>query len=55
MNEKSRLLEEFKEWIRFVSEIREMDWQITIAEGKWSVQDIVSHILLWDKYFLKQQ
>lgn len=53
MNEKSRLLEDFKEWIRFVSEIREMDWQITIAEGKWSVQDIVSHILLWDKYFFE--
>lgn len=53
MNEKSRLLEEFNEWISFVSEIREMDWQITIAEGKWSVQDIVSHILLWDKYFFE--
>ncbi|MDQ0496046.1 DinB family protein [Paenibacillus brasilensis] len=53
MNEKSRLLEEFKEWICFVSEIREMDWQIKIAEGKWSVHDIVSHILLWDKYFFE--
>lgn len=54
MNEKSRLLGEFREWIGFVSEIREMDWQITIAEDKWSVHDIVSHILLWDKYFLKR-
>ncbi|QDY83490.1 DinB family protein [Paenibacillus polymyxa] len=53
MNEKLRLLEEFKEWICFVSEIREMDWQIKIAEGKWSVHDIVSHILLWDKYFFE--
>ncbi|MMZ46301.1 hypothetical protein [Paenibacillus polymyxa] len=53
MNEKSQLLEEFKEWIRFVSEIREMDWQIKIAEDKWSVHDIVSHILLWDKYFFE--
>lgn len=53
MNEKSQLLEEFKAWIGFISEISEMDWQITIAEGKWSVKDVVSHILLWDQYFFE--
>ncbi|WGU96356.1 DinB family protein [Paenibacillus dendritiformis] len=54
MNEKSQLLEKFSEWNRFVLQIAEMEWQTPIDEGKWTIHDIVSHMMLWDKYFYEE-
>jgi uncharacterized damage-inducible protein DinB len=51
MNNRSDLLNQFKEWNGFVLEIIDLDWKTPIAEGKWTIHDVVSHILLWDKYF----
>lgn len=54
MNEKSQLLDKFSEWNRFVRQIEKMEWQMPIDEGKWTIHDIVSHIMLWDKYFYEE-
>lgn len=51
MNNRSDLLNQFKEWNGFVLEIIDLDWKTPIAEGKWTIHDVVSHIMLWDKYF----
>ena len=53
MDVKSVLLEEFKEWISFVIKNSDMDWQLPMDTGKWTIHDIVSHIMLWDKYFFE--
>jgi uncharacterized damage-inducible protein DinB len=56
-SEKPQLLEEFKQWILFVEALQQRDesvWNTPIAEGKWTIREIVSHILLWDKYFLDE-
>lgn len=48
------MVEEFKSFITFVEELRSLEeeyWDKSISEGKWSVKDIISHIMLWDKYF----
>ena len=29
-------------------------WTIPIAEGKWSVSEIVSHIMFWDQHILSE-
>lgn len=29
-------------------------WEHPIAEGKWAVRDVVSHIMKWDEYFLEE-
>ncbi|MCE5172986.1 hypothetical protein LQV63_27365 [Paenibacillus profundus] len=31
-----------------------MEWQTPIDGGKWTIHDIVSHIMLWDKYFYEE-
>lgn len=54
MNEKSQLLDKFSEWNRFVLQIANMEWQTSIEEGKWTIHDIVSHMMLWDKYFYEE-
>lgn len=51
MNNRSDLLNQFKEWNGFVLEIIDLDWKTPIAEGKWTIHDVVSHMMLWDKYF----
>jgi len=47
-------LEQFGEWITYVRELAGHDeafWNQPIAENKWTVRELVSHMLLWDKYF----
>ncbi len=53
---KDQLLEQFSEWISCVKKLNEYDedvWNEEIAVGKWSLREIVSHMMLWDKYFFE--
>ncbi|MCJ8010519.1 DinB family protein [Paenibacillus sp. KQZ6P-2] len=55
MNTKQEKLEAFAELIGFAQSLErlpEEQWTGPITEGKWSPRDIMSHIMLWDKYFL---
>lgn len=52
--EKEILLKEFGSWLDFVKQIDESIWDKPLGEGKWAVCDVVSHILLWDKYFYEE-
>ncbi|MEC0238921.1 DinB family protein [Paenibacillus dokdonensis] len=56
MNTKQEKLDAFAELIGFAESLErlsEEQWSGPIAEGKWSPRDIISHIMLWDKYFLE--
>ena len=47
-------LQQFGEWITYVKELAAYDeafWNQPIAANKWTVRELVSHMLLWDKYF----
>lgn len=49
------LIEQLEGYVPFVASLREIDtikWTTSISEGKWSVRDIISHIMMWDKNFL---
>jgi len=51
----NNLIEQLDDYTLFVTTLREIDnrmWTASIGEGKWSVRDIVSHIMMWDKNFL---
>src|SRR5690606_14701573 len=34
-----------------LKEIEEEHWNKPLSEGKWSMKDVICHIMLWDKYF----
>lgn len=51
MTTRLELLNQFKELNPFVQDIADLDWTTPISEGKWTIHDVVSHIVLWDKYF----
>lgn len=51
------LMNSFEEWISFSSALQELNedvWGSSIEPGKWSIRDIVSHIMLWDKYYYEE-
>lgn len=57
MNDKQLLLNEYAEWIDNVGEFAEQGeayWNRPIAEGKWTVRDVVCHIMRWDEYFFNE-
>lgn len=56
MVSKQEKLEAFAELVAFAEELEhlpEEQWSGSIAEGKWSPRDIISHMMLWDNYFLE--
>ncbi|WP_199618116.1 DinB family protein [Paenibacillus alkalitolerans] len=51
------MVKEFEAFIPFVVALNDYDeshWNLPIAEGKWSLKDIICHIMLWDKYFYEE-
>jgi hypothetical protein len=48
-------IQELNDLVLFVEELSQNDtvrWDVSIENGKWSINDIISHIWLWDKYSL---
>ena len=51
---KQKLMAELSEFLAFVSSLRDLQdevWFAPIGEGKWSIHDIVTHLMRWDEYF----
>jgi hypothetical protein len=51
------LLLTFEEWISFTRSIQNLNeevWDSSIEVGKWTIRDIISHIMQWDKYFYEE-
>ncbi|MCP1134448.1 DinB family protein [Paenibacillus polysaccharolyticus] len=55
--ETEQLLLAFEEWTLFVktlSRLEEKTWNSSLEKGKWTIKSIVSHMMLWDRYFYKE-
>lgn len=50
----SKLIKEFEEFIHYVDSIDEELLSVRIAEGKWTVKDVISHLTYWDKYSIEK-
>ncbi|MFS0871981.1 DinB family protein [Paenibacillus xylanilyticus] len=51
------MIEEFKSFTSYVMELdtlSEQVWNTPIAEGKWTLKDVIAHIMLWDQYFYEE-
>lgn len=50
---KEQLISELAEFLTFVRSLDSMNdevWFSPISEGKWSIHDIIIHIMKWDEY-----
>lgn len=52
---KAEILAHFRasmDWIEGMKEWEEANWRSPIAEGKWTVAEVVGHLGPWDRFFL---
>jgi uncharacterized damage-inducible protein DinB len=57
MTNSQLLIEQLQNLTSFLISLRRIDgtvWTDHITQGKWSVSDIVAHIMAWDKNFLEK-
>ena len=57
MSNTVEMIEKFNSFIPYVITLNDLDknhWNSPIAEGKWSLKDVICHIMLWDKYFYEK-
>ncbi|WP_028545320.1 DinB family protein [Paenibacillus taiwanensis] len=56
MSNKQQLLSQFKIWLPFLQQLLEVEeiWSQPIAANKWTVKEVVSHIMLWDQFFYEE-
>ncbi|MGO4528518.1 DinB family protein [Paenibacillus sp. 2TAF8] len=55
--EMEHLLQAFEEWTLFVKTLTHLEekiWNSSLEKGKWTIKSIVSHMMLWDRYFYKE-
>ncbi|PEB51395.1 hypothetical protein CON65_11070 [Bacillus pseudomycoides] len=53
----NKIINNFKEYSSWLSTLKDMEeefWTTPISEGKWTVAEIISHIMNWDKYLLSK-
>lgn len=46
---------DFDGWIHSLKGLTDTEWNMPLGEGKWSVAAVVSHLLFWDQYSLKER
>lgn len=46
---------QFSDWLVSLRGIDNESWNSPIGEGKWSVGAVITHLLLWDEYSLKER
>lgn len=53
MNNREKQAADFEQWIADVKELEskgEDFWDRPLGEGKWTVREMVAHIVAWDRY-----
>lgn len=47
--------ESLNQWFQSLTEVDEQKWIAPIEEGKWSMAAVLSHLLFWDRFSLKER
>ncbi|KFM98837.1 DinB family protein [Bacillus clarus] len=53
----NKIIHNFKKysiWVSTLKEMKEELWTIPISQEKWTVGEIISHIMNWDEYLLSE-
>ncbi|MFJ8262159.1 DinB family protein [Rummeliibacillus sp. NPDC094406] len=58
MEAKERVIKHYKESIEIVESLRNLSnitWFRPIAEGKWSICEVIGHLIYWDHFVLEKR
>ena len=57
MNEEANIIADFSKyssWLNTLVDMNETLWSKPIAKGKWSISEIIAHIINWDNHLLSE-
>ncbi|MFC0416511.1 DinB family protein [Cytobacillus solani] len=43
------------QWVKGLEQLSEEQWRTPIKEGKWSVAEIIGHLIPWDMFIIKDR
>ena len=43
------------EWVESLRKLPEEKWRIQIDKGKWTIVEVIGHLIPWDEFVLKQR
>ena len=43
------------EWVNRLRELSEDSWRTPIEEGKWTIAEVIGHLIPWDEFVLNQR
>ena len=56
--EKDKIISHYEKSIEFVTDLRklsEVQWRKPIQENKWSIAEIIGHLIPWDEFLLESR
>ncbi len=58
MEQKQKVLEEYEHsitWVKSLAGLTEDQWRTPIAPGKWTIAEVIGHLIPWDAFVLEQR
>jgi uncharacterized damage-inducible protein DinB len=55
---KDDLIKKNNEMVQFIESLKQLpveQWRSQVAEGKWSIAEIIAHLSAWDTYMIKSR
>ncbi|WP_163529334.1 DinB family protein [Halobacillus ihumii] len=50
-----RHLKDSIDWVQSLNQLPEESWRLPIEEGKWSVAEVIRHLVLWDDFIIHKR
>ncbi|UOQ92597.1 DinB family protein [Halobacillus shinanisalinarum] len=48
-------LEDSIDWVQSLNQLPEEAWRLPIEQGKWSVAEVIRHLVLWDEFIINKR
>lgn len=58
IKEKEKILNHYKQSVEFVEKLKELTnsiWFQPISENKWSICEIIGHLIYWDRFIIEKR
>lgn len=58
MEQKQLIIETYEqtiEWVKSLLKLSEGQWRMPVAEGKWTIAEVIGHLIPWDTFVLEQR
>ncbi|MFQ3546225.1 DinB family protein [Halobacillus rhizosphaerae] len=58
LNKKEEIIDHYEQsltWVHSLTDMTDENWRLPISPGKWSVAEVIRHLVAWDKFVLNER